>query len=177
MTDATDARMGRLLPDGGVEFVRHLRHSPEKVWRALTESAHLADWFPADIVGERRAGAGIELTFWPDTVERWKIEEPVTHGELVTWEPPTLFEWVWEGDRLRWQLAPEGDGTRLVLTTWFAEPGEDYLTKSGAGYHACLDQLEELLDRGSVSYLEDARIAQLEGRYAAISRPAGTGRG
>ena len=71
MTDATDARMGRLLPDGGVEFVRHLRHSPEKVWRALTESAHLADWFPADIVGERRAGAGIELTFWQqDLVDR-----------------------------------------------------------------------------------------------------------
>ena len=92
----TDARLGRLLPDGGVEFVRHLPHAPEKVWRALTESEHLAHWFPTDIVGERRVGAALELPFWPKNVERWKIEQPVTHGELVTWEPPTLFEWVLE---------------------------------------------------------------------------------
>ncbi|HET6654184.1 MAG TPA: SRPBCC domain-containing protein [Nocardioides sp.] len=169
MKDTAEARMGRLLPDGGVEFVRHLAHAPEKVWRALTESEHLVHWFPTDILGERRAGASLELPFWPRVVERWSIEQPVTKGELVAWVPPRLFEWTWEGDRLRWQLEPEAQGTRLVLSTWFADATAEYRTKSESGYHLCLDQLEELLDTGSVSYLEDATIAEFEKKYADLA--------
>ena len=169
MHDTTEARMGRLLPDGGVEFVRHLAHTPDKVWRALTESEHLEHWFPTDIVGERRAGAPLELPFWPRQVERWSIEQPLTNGELVAWEPPRLFEWIWEGDRLRWELEPEAQGTRLVLSTWFADATAEYRTKSGAGYHLCLDQLEELLDTGSVGYLEDETIASVEKEYAGLA--------
>ena len=41
-------RLGTLLPDGGLQYVRRLAHSPEKVWRALTEGEQLAHWFPAD---------------------------------------------------------------------------------------------------------------------------------
>ena len=51
-----------------VRFERHLRHDRQKVWRAITESEHLAQWLPTDIVGERRTGAAIELPFWPDHV-------------------------------------------------------------------------------------------------------------
>jgi uncharacterized protein YndB with AHSA1/START domain len=172
MTTRDDARLGRLLPDGGVQFVRHLRHAPEKVWRALTEGEHLVHWFPTDLVvvgGERVPGARLELPFWPRQVERWQIEQPVTHGELVAWEEPTLLEWIWEGDRLRWELEPHDGGTRLVLSTWFGEPGEEYLTRSGAGYHLCLAMLEELLDTGEVGYLEDTRIAAMEEEYRAVA--------
>jgi Activator of Hsp90 ATPase homolog 1-like protein len=35
-----------------LRFTRHLNHAPEKVWRALTEPAHLETWFPQKIVGQ-----------------------------------------------------------------------------------------------------------------------------
>ena len=167
----TEGRLGRLLPDGGVEYVRHLRHAPEKVWRALTEGDQLQHWFPTDVRvvdGEPRPGAALEMRFWPKTVERWSIEEPVTKGELVAWDPPRLLEHTWEGDRVRWQLEPEDGGTRLVLSTWFGDIGEEYVVKSGAGYHLCLDQLTELLDQGAVGYLEDATISAMEAEYQSV---------
>ena len=32
-------------------LVRELRHSPEKVWQALTDPAHLREWVPFDADG------------------------------------------------------------------------------------------------------------------------------
>ena len=59
-----------------VRFERQLHHPREKVWRAITESEHLVHWMPCDIVGERRAGAAIELPFWPAHVEKYGIATP-----------------------------------------------------------------------------------------------------
>jgi uncharacterized protein YndB with AHSA1/START domain len=168
----TDERMGRLTDDGGVEYVRRLRHPPEKVWRALTESEHLVHWFPADVqvVGEPVPGAKLELPFWPAQVERWRIEETVTYGELLTWDPPRLWEWTWDADRLRWELAPDGEGgTVLRFTTWLGDMSPDGLANAGAGYHLCLDELEELLASGSVGYLGDETIRAMEQRYRALA--------
>jgi Activator of Hsp90 ATPase homolog 1-like protein len=33
-------------------LVRELRHSPERVWQALTDPAHLREWAPFDTDGE-----------------------------------------------------------------------------------------------------------------------------
>ena len=134
MTDHNE-RLGTLLPDGGLQYVRRLAHAPEKVWRALTEGEHLVHWFPADIVGERRPGAKLELPFWPAQVERYSIPESVTYGELVAWEPPWLFELTWDTDRLRWELEPDDGGTVLTLTTWLGDTSPQSLTNAGAGYH------------------------------------------
>jgi uncharacterized protein YndB with AHSA1/START domain len=172
MTTTPDQPLGDVLRDGdrrGLRYERRLGHPPEKVWRALTESEHLQHWMPADIVGERRAGASIELPFWPAQVERYEIEEPVLHGEIRVWDPPSVFEWTWDTDLLRWELAPHGDGgTLLTFTTWLGDPGDETTTGTAAGYHVCLDQLVELLDRGSVAPLEDADVAALEAIYARV---------
>ncbi len=72
----TNHELGTVREEDGryvVSFERHLRHPREKVWRAITESEHLAHWMPCDIVGDRRAGGTIELPFWPAHVERYGI--------------------------------------------------------------------------------------------------------
>ena len=43
-------------------LVRELRHSPEKVWQALTDPAHLREWAPFDADGSLGAGGTARLT-------------------------------------------------------------------------------------------------------------------
>jgi len=170
MTDPTMATL--LEADGrvGLRFVRHLAHAPEKVWRALTDSEHLQHWMPCDIVGERRAGATVELPFWPEHVEAYDIEDPVLAGEIRVWDPPNVFEWTWDSDLLRWELVPDGDGTVLTFTTWFGEPDRAGAANAGAGYHVCLDHLVELLDTGTVAQpLVSTPVAPWEERYRELT--------
>jgi uncharacterized protein YndB with AHSA1/START domain len=44
-------------------LVRQLRHSPDKVWQALTDPVHLREWAPFDADGNLgTAGAMVKLT-------------------------------------------------------------------------------------------------------------------
>jgi uncharacterized protein YndB with AHSA1/START domain len=44
-------------------LVRELRHSPERVWQALTDPAHLREWAPFDADGSLgTVGATVKLT-------------------------------------------------------------------------------------------------------------------
>ena len=44
-------------------LVRELRHSPEKVWQAITDPAHLREWAPFDADGSLgSAGNRVKLT-------------------------------------------------------------------------------------------------------------------
>jgi len=148
-----------------VRFERRLRHDRHKVWRAITESQHLAHWLPTDIVGERRAGATIDLPFWPNHVAKYHLDPAVMHGEIHVWDPPSVFEWTWETDRLRFELTPVGEETLLTFTTWLGEQGYG-VTKTAAGYHVCFANLEELLDTGTVATpLVDVDPTPLERRY------------
>jgi uncharacterized protein YndB with AHSA1/START domain len=71
-----------------VRFTRRLPHPPEKVWRAITEPAHLEAWFPTTIDGERKAGA-------PLTFDFGKKEVDAMHGEMRAFDPPHVMELSW----------------------------------------------------------------------------------
>ena len=169
ITDEVRSRMGTAtIADGTwtLTYVRHLDHPVEKVWRAITESDHLAAWFPCDVVGERRSGADIELRFWPDVVEKFEVAEPVTTGHIDVWDPPTRFELWWEGDLLRWELEPTATGTTLRLTTVIEDPA--IATDAAAGWHVCLDRLQVRLDSGATAPPAD-HPTELEAEYAAAA--------
>ncbi|MEE4022188.1 SRPBCC domain-containing protein [Gordonia sp. PKS22-38] len=184
---ATD-RFGTVVRDGdrlALRYERHLAHSPEKVWSALTESDSLRHWFPADIVGERARGASVKLPFWPDgAAESQAMMEDagvdtsgfdfdeVLPGEIREFDPPKVFELVWgnpqgQADVLRFELEPTADGTRLVFTTWPGEPGPMGHAGTAAGWHACLDALQSLVDTGAVD--EDSQdVVRLRDHYASL---------
>lgn len=167
MTDTTE--LGNVTREGDayvVRFERRLNHPREKVWRAITESEHLAHWMPCDIVGERRSGADVVLPFWPAHVEKYGLDStPELPGRIEVWDPPSVFEWWWSTDRLRWELDEDGDGTVLRFTTWL-EPDARGAANAAAGYHMCLANLAELLDTGSATPLIDADVSPVEQRYA-----------
>jgi uncharacterized protein YndB with AHSA1/START domain len=128
--------MGRLARRGDrweLTFDRRLPHPPEKVFAALTEPEHLAAWFPSAITGERAVGAKLRFEF------RDGADGPPIEGEMLAWDPPRLVEFSWGDDTLRFELAPDGDGTRLTFVDTFAEGGK--AARDAAGWHTCLDLL------------------------------------
>jgi uncharacterized protein YndB with AHSA1/START domain len=163
--------MGEVVRDGeriGLRFVRQFAHSVERVWAAITESDQLRHWMPCDIVGERRAGADITLPFWPAQVEKYELEETSLTGRIEEWEPPTLFQWTWGGDIVRFELADTAGGTTMTFTTWLESPDPAEAAGAAGGYHVCLDELRLLLDTGSAPPLVDVddRAHELQAAYA-----------
>jgi len=126
--------------DGGwtLVFVRDLRHAPEKVWAALTEPGQLRAWAP--FAPDRDlAGTGPATLTMLDT-----DSATATAAVVLRADPPTLLEYTWGEDLLRWELAPATAGTRLTLRHRIAD--RDWLAKVAAGWHLCLDVAERLLD-------------------------------
>ena len=58
-----DARLEKDGPRFALRLERRLPHSPEKVWRALTERELLKQWFPADVEGAWTVGATLRFHF------------------------------------------------------------------------------------------------------------------
>lgn len=119
-------------------LVREFRHSPEKVWEALTDPAHLHEWAPFEADGSlATAGTTVKLT----TVG---AATPIVSETTVTRaEPPKLLEYSWGGNDLRWQLERWGTGTRLTL--WH-NIDRRFISMGAAGWHICFDVLNHLLD-------------------------------
>jgi uncharacterized protein YndB with AHSA1/START domain len=168
MNDVDDTTMGTVARDGGritLRYERRYPHPLDAVWSALTESEHLRAWMPCDIVGERRAGAPIELPLWSSIIEHHPIDQPVLTGEIRVWDPPRVFEWTWDTDLLRWELAEDGDGTRLTFTTRLGFDDDEGAAATAAGYHACLEHLAARLDGRELEELATADTAEWVRRY------------
>jgi uncharacterized protein YndB with AHSA1/START domain len=134
---ATAARIHKDGEKWTLVVVRELRHSPDKVWQAITDPAHLREWAPFDADGSlSTAGATVKLT---------TIGAPVTMVSETTVTravAPTLLEYKWGGFDMRWELEAVGRGTRLTLWT---NIDRRYIAMGAAGWHVCLDVLDHLL--------------------------------
>jgi uncharacterized protein YndB with AHSA1/START domain len=118
-------------------LVRELRHSPEKVWQALTNPAQLGEWAPFDADGSLgTVGATVKLT----TVAAPTAQ--VSETKVTRANPPKLLEYNWGGNDLRWQLEAFGGGTRLTL--WH-NIDRRFISMGAAGWHICFDVLDHLL--------------------------------
>jgi uncharacterized protein YndB with AHSA1/START domain len=130
----------RVLKDGAtwtLILVRELRHSPEKVWQALTDPAHLREWAPFDADGSLAlVGTSVKLT---------TVGAPtphVTETTVTQADAPRVLVYNWGGNDMRWELEAVGSGTRLTL--WTSIP-RAYISMGAAGWHICFDVLDRLL--------------------------------
>jgi uncharacterized protein YndB with AHSA1/START domain len=116
--------------------VRELRHSPEKVWQALTDPAHLSEWAPFDADRNLAAVGPVKLsTVGAPTPQ-------VSESTVTRAEAPRLLEYSWGGNDLRWELEPLSSGTRLTL--WH-NIDRRFISWGAAGWHICFDVLARLL--------------------------------
>ena len=118
-------------------LVRELRHSPEKVWEALTDPAHLREWAPFEADGSLgTAGATVQLT----TVAAPTAQ--VSETRVTRADAPKLLEYNWGGNDMRWELEALSGGTRLTL--WH-NIDRRFIAMGAAGWHICFDVLDHLL--------------------------------
>ena len=156
MTDPTPATTashdGTLVLDGDramLRFQRWYPHAVDRVWRAITDADEMARWFPSNVGGERRVGGdlvfddGAQRAAAGDAGEPTRADGPTLTGRVVAYDPPQVFSFTWGGELLRFELVPDGDGTRLVFTQVLSHPS--VAARNGAGWHACLRGLDRLL--------------------------------
>ena len=118
---------------------RDLRHPPAAVWAALTEPEQLVAWAPFTAGRDLGATGDATLTMI-DGVDGERMDLAVT---VIRAEPPTLLEYTWGSDDLRWELTATGGGTRLTLRHRVGSRAD--VAKAAAGWHLCFDVLERLL--------------------------------
>ncbi len=112
-------------------LVRDLCYSPEKVWQALTDPAHLREWAPFESDGSLGAAGTIVNLTWSGTSTTFETK-------VMRAEAPKLLEY---GD-IRWELEAIGGGTRLTL--WHSIDRR-FISWGAAGWHICFDVLDRFL--------------------------------
>jgi|tagenome__1003787_1003787.scaffolds.fasta_scaffold20821667_2 uncharacterized protein YndB with AHSA1/START domain len=158
-----------------LRFERLLGHGRDRVWQAVTDSAELAQWFPAAVAYEPRVGAPMQFDFGGQHgLDVWP-------GEVLEWDPPRVFAFLWGKDELRFELADAADGTRLVFTHSFPhEPGKP--GRDAAGWAACLESLDAVLDgrekpgpdtwrKHADTYAEEFGRLSVDGRPVTLTGP------
>ena len=114
-------------------LIRELRHSPEKVWQALTDPAHLREWAPFEADGSLgTVGTTVKLTTVGAPTPR------VTETTVTRADAPKALEY----NDTRWELEAFGGGTRLTL--WH-NIDRRFISMGAAGWHICFDVLDHLL--------------------------------
>jgi hypothetical protein len=128
---ATAAQVQKVGEKWTLILVRELRHTPEKVWQALTDPAHLREWAPFEADGSLgTVGTTVNLT--------WVGTSQATETRVTRADAPRVLEY---GD-MRWELEAFGSGTRLTL--WH-NIDRRFISWGAAGWHICFDVLDRLL--------------------------------
>jgi uncharacterized protein YndB with AHSA1/START domain len=136
-------------------LVRYLHHPPEKVWKALTDPAHLREWAPFD--SDRNLGA-------VGTANLTTVGAPeplVTETHVKRADAPRALEFNWGGQDIRFELEPlEGDGTRLTL--WH-NIDRRFIAMGAAGWHISLDVLDRLLSGRPIGRIVGPEAMKFDG--------------
>lgn len=142
MTDDHD-ELGT-IERAGSEYVarleRVLDHDRQAVWGMLTDPSRLVEWLaPGEI--ELREGGAAKLNFTDSGT--------VIDSTVSAFDESRLLEYSWGGAGepvrpVRWELADEGDATRLTLS--LRVPDDEDIARSCAGWEAHLMMLHAAIE-------------------------------
>lgn len=143
----------RIAPDA-IKLERVLDAPVETVWRYLTEAELRKSWFMGGT--DARADGEFELLNDHDNLSDEAVPYPADYApykgktwseKVVRFEPPRVFAMTFQGGRngtVTFELSPEGERTRLVLTHSGITSGTGALD-FGGGWTSHLAVLEERL--------------------------------
>ncbi len=145
---ANQARVEKKGEKWTLILVRELRHSPEKVWQALTDPAHLREWAPFVSDGNLDTVGTVNLT-WVGAPT--PLATKVTRAEALK----TL-----ECGDMRWELEASGGGTRLTL--WHSI-NRGFISMGAAGWHIAFDVLDRLLSGNPIGRIAGGDATKFAG--------------
>ncbi|MGH2551349.1 MAG: SRPBCC family protein [Thermomicrobiales bacterium] len=139
MRDHDDASLATIETGYQLRLERIFPQSIETVWSALTDSEERGNWLATGQV-ELRKGAQFTWT--------WTNVEHSMQSTVLEVDPPRLLEFYWHQQQstdsvVRWELAPEGAGTRFTLTHTLPDLREAPDTLSG--WHTHVEMLGQFL--------------------------------
>ena len=137
-----------------VRFERRLAHPRAAVWRMVTDPAELRHWFPGEVEVDLRVGGAMQFTDF------------ALAGEVVELDEPRRFAFTWGADLLSFDLAPDGEHTRLTMLHVLNQEGEPAAAKTLAGWHVCLDAMERRLAGEPDAGQHDGVSPEWKQRYA-----------
>lgn len=151
MTTTRPGDWTRIDGRSAIRFERELAHSPERVWRAIVDPVELTAWFPCRIDGDlTTVGAELRFAFEDDPAS-----EEITTGRVLEVEHASRLRFTWADEELRIELEPvDGDDgavgarTRLVFSDLMPPEHEPTAARTAAGWHSCLDDLDDFLATG-----------------------------
>lgn len=148
--------LAALTGEDTITLIRDCPVQSERLWAYLTEPKLLAEWFSG---GELSGHQGGSVNF-----------DMGAHGLITEFRPPHLLEYTWNEEKsshgpivdslVRWDLADNGECTRLTLTH-SRLPERERLAHS-AGWHTFLDRL--------VASVQGREPVSIEERYAELKR-------
>jgi uncharacterized protein YndB with AHSA1/START domain len=130
-----------------LRFERQLAQPIDTVWRAITDPAELAHWFPCEVELELRVGGPMTFTFEQD-LSQYSDQPPGTHtmqGEVSELDPPKRFAFFWGQDHLTFELEPTDAGAGCALRLTVILDAREKAARDAAGWHLCLDRLGQRL--------------------------------
>ena len=145
-------------------YERHYPHAIELVFEAVSTGEHLDAWMLPESRVERHEGGKCAFG-WGSPAD----DPAATRGTVTLFDPPKAVQYTFDNDSgvrgansfMRFDLSPDGDGTRLVFTLHFVPapdevdqpypggdlpaPGTAWRPGFLAGYHEFLDDLVTFL--------------------------------
>ena len=128
---------------------RVFRHSPEKLWRALTETPLIAQWL---MNNDFEPVHGRKFHFRSEPMPNW---DGIIAGEVLIVEPLKRLSYSWNALGLDsvvlWTLTPAEGGTHVRMEHSGFRPDQQQ-AYGGAkyGWQRFLGTLEQLLDGGTI---------------------------
>lgn len=124
------------------------RHSPEKLWRALTEGPLLAQWL---MNNDFEPTVGRQFQFRANPVPNWN---GIVDCEVLVVDPLKQLSYTWGalglGSVVRFTLTPSAGGTHLRMEqSGFRQDQSQAYGGAKYGWQKFLGNLEQLLDAGA----------------------------
>lgn len=143
---APDNPQGTAPASQSVVMERVMPHRAEKIWRALTEGALIAEWLMANDF-QPVVGHGFQLRAEPQP--HW---DGVVDAEVLAVEPPARLAYSWHAAGLKtvvtYELTPTDGGTRVRVEQSGFGPADDKNVQGATyGWRKFLAGLEHTADR------------------------------
>jgi uncharacterized protein YndB with AHSA1/START domain len=150
-------------PDGSsiVRFERRFATSPGDLWSAVTQPERVTRWLGA-LYGDLVTGGRYELRMGSDVPDS---AENAT-GQIVACDPPNAFEVTWafpteEVTHVSVAVRADPDDAGAAVLVLVHSGLEVAAREHAAGWHACLDQLEDHVGAQPLRAWQDAFDAVL----------------